>query len=238
MGCGYYYEIRQCRTDPEEDNYSEYVTLDSSRAAIHVGDRPFGMQGGAVYSAMREEFMQSEQENIEFLLDNYRVSTTTGPCIAVSITWANAVGKLTFFLPIFHVLIFRPGSHLRRQLGPHLQPRGNTGDVQPDGDLVRSTSDAIDEPSSQHLCYVLVQQQLSLQLSSKLSFSPQVRHRHVPRRRQGVVQGRRGDGRVRDGRRQPPHVRHAQRRAHGAHEPARVRVRDVRHVPRRQSVVV
>ena len=31
MDCPYYYEIRQCETDPEENNYADYVTLQSTR---------------------------------------------------------------------------------------------------------------------------------------------------------------------------------------------------------------
>ena len=31
MDCPYYYEIRQCETDPEENNYADYVTSASTR---------------------------------------------------------------------------------------------------------------------------------------------------------------------------------------------------------------
>ena len=44
------------------------------RKAIHVGSRPFGKQSYAVYLKMVNDFMQSEREVLEFLLDHYRVN--------------------------------------------------------------------------------------------------------------------------------------------------------------------
>ncbi len=76
MGCSYYYEMRQCNTDPEEDNYADYVDLPDNRDALHVGDLAFGGQSTAVYVKMEPDFMTSQQENIEFLLDRYDVSDT------------------------------------------------------------------------------------------------------------------------------------------------------------------
>ena len=46
------------------------------RKAIHVGSRPFGNQSGAVFDKMVYDFMQSEREVLEFLLDKYRVNET------------------------------------------------------------------------------------------------------------------------------------------------------------------
>lgn len=75
MGCSYYYEFTMCDTDPEEQNYDEYAQLDQNRLAIHVGDRPFGTQSGDVYQAfIDQDFMRSERDTIEFLLDNYKVT--------------------------------------------------------------------------------------------------------------------------------------------------------------------
>jgi hypothetical protein len=48
MGCPYYYDIRQCEFDPEEDNYAIYVQLEETRKAIHVGDRAFGSQAWTI----------------------------------------------------------------------------------------------------------------------------------------------------------------------------------------------
>lgn len=39
IGCTYIYDVRQCHTDPEEDNYEDYAMYDTTRAAIHVGNR-------------------------------------------------------------------------------------------------------------------------------------------------------------------------------------------------------
>lgn len=74
MGCPYYYEITMCTTDPDEDNYAEYIQYDETRKAIHVGGRPFGTQSGDVYNSMIDDFMRSERANVEFLLDRYKVS--------------------------------------------------------------------------------------------------------------------------------------------------------------------
>ncbi len=38
MGCTYTLDFTQCYADPEEDNYADYVDLDSTRLAAHVGD--------------------------------------------------------------------------------------------------------------------------------------------------------------------------------------------------------
>eukprot|EP00095_Tigriopus_kingsejongensis_P005174 maker-scaffold237_size242172-snap-gene-1.29 protein:Tk05174 transcript:maker-scaffold237_size242172-snap-gene-1.29-mRNA-1 annotation:"serine carboxypeptidase" len=73
MGCPYYYEITLCNTDPEEDNYELYVQSDAVRKAIHVGDRSFGSQSGDVYNTMLDDFMRPERENIEFILEHYKV---------------------------------------------------------------------------------------------------------------------------------------------------------------------
>ena len=62
-----------CSTDPDENNYEEYIQYDDTRRAIHVGDRPFGTQSGDVYNSMIDDFMRSERENVEFLLDRYKV---------------------------------------------------------------------------------------------------------------------------------------------------------------------
>ena len=38
-GCHYMYDLTQCETDPEEENYEVYAMFNSTRAAIHVGNR-------------------------------------------------------------------------------------------------------------------------------------------------------------------------------------------------------
>lgn len=42
--------------------------------ALHVGNIPFGAQSGSVYSTMIDDFMRSERETIEFLLERYQVN--------------------------------------------------------------------------------------------------------------------------------------------------------------------
>ena len=73
MGCDYYYDITYCELDPEEDNYFDYMTDDITRKSVHVGNRPFNYQSGDVYTSMIDDFMRSERDNVEFLLNNYRV---------------------------------------------------------------------------------------------------------------------------------------------------------------------
>ena len=38
-GCINVYDLTQCKKDPEEDNYEVMAMYDSTRAAIHVGNR-------------------------------------------------------------------------------------------------------------------------------------------------------------------------------------------------------
>jgi len=72
-GCFDDYEINLCREPAERANYDDFLNFQSTRKAIHVGNRPFGSQSGAVYNSMRDDFMRSERDILEFLLDNYRV---------------------------------------------------------------------------------------------------------------------------------------------------------------------
>ncbi len=69
IGCTYAYDFRQCFNDPEEDNYADYVNLDSTRLAIHVGDTPFGSQSGSVYGHLYEDIPQSVKPRVETLLE-------------------------------------------------------------------------------------------------------------------------------------------------------------------------
>ena len=80
MGCSYYLDIRQCREDPEENNYNDFVSKESTRKAIHVGDVPFGAQSGAVYNALTEDIMKSQRFNVEFLLEHYPVIKSQITC--------------------------------------------------------------------------------------------------------------------------------------------------------------
>ena len=75
MGCYYYYGIDICDVPREEDNYEDFATLTTTRKAIHVGSLPFGAQSSAVYSSMNDDFMRSERETIEFLLEKYEVES-------------------------------------------------------------------------------------------------------------------------------------------------------------------
>ena len=74
MGCSYTLGYDQCDADPEENNYADFVNLESTRKAIHVGDVPFGAQSGDVYTSLIDDFMRSQRETVEFLLELYPVS--------------------------------------------------------------------------------------------------------------------------------------------------------------------
>ena len=71
IGCPYLYDSRICEFPPEEDNYAIYVQLETTRKAIHVGDLCFGCQSGDVYNSMITDLMQSQRDDIEYLLDRY-----------------------------------------------------------------------------------------------------------------------------------------------------------------------
>ncbi len=72
MGCTYLYDSRQCHGHPEENNYADFVNGANNRKAIHVGDRPFGATDDDVYWKMHDDFMLTQADDLEFLLDNYR----------------------------------------------------------------------------------------------------------------------------------------------------------------------
>merc|ERR1712226_272130 len=72
-GCYDSYEINLCTEPAERGNFDDFVNLQSTRKAIHVGNRPFGQQSGDVYNSMIDDFMRSERDILEFLLDNYKV---------------------------------------------------------------------------------------------------------------------------------------------------------------------
>ena len=44
MGCSNHLDVRNCHNAAEENNYADYVNLETTRKAIHVGDIPFGDQ--------------------------------------------------------------------------------------------------------------------------------------------------------------------------------------------------
>ena len=75
MSCSYPYDVTQCHEEPEEDNYEDYASNDATRFAIHAGKRPFLPQGEALYRSMAADIFQSQKPELEFLLNNYWVSS-------------------------------------------------------------------------------------------------------------------------------------------------------------------
>ena len=75
-GCSYINGYDRCDADPEENNYAEFVNLESTREAIHVGDVSFGAQSDDVYNSLIDDFMRSQRETVEFLLELYPVSNS------------------------------------------------------------------------------------------------------------------------------------------------------------------
>lgn len=74
INCPHYYDFTKCENDPETDNYAEYMTLDTTRLAVHAGSLPFGQQSGDVYTSMIPDFMRPQREDIEDLLEDIPVS--------------------------------------------------------------------------------------------------------------------------------------------------------------------
>jgi len=72
-GCSDAYEINLCSEPEERGNFEDFVNLQSTRKAIHVGNRPFGQQSGDVYNSMLDDFMRSERDILEYLLEHYKV---------------------------------------------------------------------------------------------------------------------------------------------------------------------
>ena len=73
---------------PEDDNFEVYIQYESTRKAIHVGERPFGAQGNAVYRAMIEDFMKPQREDVEFLLERYKVNSCSIYVSKINHQWA------------------------------------------------------------------------------------------------------------------------------------------------------
>ena len=75
MSCSYSYDVTQCHEEAEEKNYEDFASNDATRRAIHVGKRPFLARGDAVYKSMMYDMFQSQKPELEFLLNNYWVSS-------------------------------------------------------------------------------------------------------------------------------------------------------------------
>ena len=69
IGCDYVNEATVCATPPEEQNYKEFIQMNQTRLAIHVGNLEFGKQRDALFNSMINDYMQYGQENVEFLLE-------------------------------------------------------------------------------------------------------------------------------------------------------------------------
>ena len=78
MGCSYPYDTRICESPPEEKNYAIYLQYDTTRKAIHVGDLCFNCQSRDVYKSMLDDFMRSQRDDVEYLLDRYNVLIYNG----------------------------------------------------------------------------------------------------------------------------------------------------------------
>merc|ERR1719264_2420767 len=58
--------------------YSTSSLWDRMKSAIHVGDLCFNCQSGAVYNSMLDDFMRSQRDDVEYLLDRYSVLIYNG----------------------------------------------------------------------------------------------------------------------------------------------------------------
>ncbi len=65
MGCSNHLDVRECHSPAEDNNYADFVNLDSTRRAAHVGDVPFGAQSGDVYSYLIPDICQSTRPVLE-----------------------------------------------------------------------------------------------------------------------------------------------------------------------------
>ena len=64
VDCTFVYDLRQCHSDPEEDNYETYVMYNTTRSAMHVGNR-----GGILfYSFNARTFEQSRRWHLHVSL--------------------------------------------------------------------------------------------------------------------------------------------------------------------------
>jgi len=78
MGCSNHLDVRNCNNPAEENNYADYVNLESTRRAIHVGDIPFGAQSGDVYDNLIPDIPKTTRPVVEFLLEYYPVMIYDG----------------------------------------------------------------------------------------------------------------------------------------------------------------
>ena len=71
--CYSFYHLDICTDTEENKNFIRLVNQPTTRQALHVGNTPFVNENDDVYAAVRGDIMKSELENLEFLLDKYRV---------------------------------------------------------------------------------------------------------------------------------------------------------------------
>ena len=73
MGCSNHLDVRSCINAAEENNYADFVNLETTRRAIHVGDLCFGCQSGDVYNNLIPDIPKSTRPVVEYLLEYYPV---------------------------------------------------------------------------------------------------------------------------------------------------------------------
>lgn len=67
------YHLDACTDTDEKENFVQLSDHPKTRKALHVGKTPFVNENDDVYFAVRGDIMKSELENLEFLLERYRV---------------------------------------------------------------------------------------------------------------------------------------------------------------------
>ena len=72
-GCKYLYHTEQCSAMAEEMNYEILMGYQSSRLALHTGDRSYSPYSGSVRWILNEDLMQSESSLLLLLMDSYKV---------------------------------------------------------------------------------------------------------------------------------------------------------------------
>eukprot|EP00092_Neocalanus_flemingeri_P007452 GFUD01008048.1.p1 GENE.GFUD01008048.1~~GFUD01008048.1.p1 ORF type:complete len:467 (-),score=127.97 GFUD01008048.1:70-1470(-) len=70
--CSYIYNIALCEVDPAESKYEDLFNWESSRQALHVGNRDFFPKSEDVYDSMINVIMDDAREDIEICLENYK----------------------------------------------------------------------------------------------------------------------------------------------------------------------
>ena len=74
--CGSMYHLDQCTAQGRKKKLERFANQPSTHQALHIGKIRFQVTNYDVYDLTKGDIMKSELENLDFLLEKYRVRKT------------------------------------------------------------------------------------------------------------------------------------------------------------------